>query len=260
MGFNRSDLRLAINLARMNIRDRYLGSMLGLVWAVLNPAVTLGVYTFVFGFVFKAKLPGAESTFSYAIWLISGLVPYMMVSEALTATAGSVVAGAGMVKNVVFKSETLPYAAVLTSAVPFAVGMIFLSILLCVDSNYPSWHVILLAPIILVQFMFLGGVGLFLAATTVFVRDIMQALSTVIMLLMFFTPIFYSREMMPQIIQKITFFNPLYQLTQPYRDIILYHSMPDFYGILYIVILTFLLNIVGLGYFRRLKGYFGMKL
>jgi lipopolysaccharide transport system permease protein len=260
LGFTPADGRLIINLAKMNIRDRYLGSALGLVWAVLNPMMMLGMYTFIFGFVFKARLPGAETTFAYAIWLISGLVPYMAVSEALNSTAGSVVGGAGMVKNVVFKSETLPYAATLTSAVPFTVGMIFLLILLFIDGNYPTWHVVLLVPLIFIQFIFLSGIGLFLAATTVFVRDIIQALSTVIMFLMFFTPIFYTIEMMPRIIQKVTFFNPLYQLTQPYRDIILYHRVPDLKGISYIVILAIVLNIFGLKYFRRLKGYFEMKL
>mgnify|MGYP000908890106 CR=1 FL=1 len=130
LGFNKSDAILALNLAKMNIRDRYLGSALGLLWAILNPLLLLGMYTFIFGFIFKAKLPGSETTFAYAIWLISGMVPYLAVSEALTATAGSVVGGAGMVKNVIFKSETLPYAATLTSAVPFAVGMFFLVLLL----------------------------------------------------------------------------------------------------------------------------------
>lgn len=260
LGFNKSDAILITNLAKMNIRDRYLGSALGLAWAILNPMMLLGMYTFIFGFVFKARLPGAETTFAYAIWLISGLVPYLMVTEALNATAGSVVAGASMVKNVVFKSETLPYAATLTSAIPFGVGMLFLLILLCVDGNYPSWHVVFLIPLILVQFVFLSGVGMFLAATTVFVRDIIQALATATMFLMFFTPIFYTREMLPRIIQKATFFNPLYQLTQPFREILLYHRLPDVYGLLYIALLAIALNIAGLRYFRHLKGYFEMKL
>lgn len=136
----------------------------------------------------------------------------------------------------------------------------FLLILLFIDGNHPTWHIVLLLPLIIIQFAFLGGIGLFLAATTVFVRDIMQALSTIIMFLMFFTPIFYTREMMPRIIQKLTFFNPLYQLTQPYRDIILYHRVPDLKGVCYIVVLAVILNVLGLKYFRRLKGYFEMKL
>jgi lipopolysaccharide transport system permease protein len=260
LGFTPADGRLIINLFRMNIRDRYLGSALGLFWAILNPMLMLGMYTFIFGFVFKARLPGAETTFAYSIWLISGMVPYMAVSEALSSTASSVVGGAGMVKNVVFKSETLPYASTLTAAVPFTVGMLFLFILISIDGNYPTWHIVLLVPLVLVQFAFLGGIGLFLAATTVFVRDVMQALSTIIMFLMFFTPIFYTIEMMPRMIQRVTFFNPLYQLTQPYRDIILYHRVPDLKGLCYIAVLAVLFNIAGLRYFRRLKGYFEIKL
>ena len=249
-----------LNLDKMQIHDRYRGSVLGIIWAVINPLLMLGMYTFIFGFIFKAKLPGAETTFAYAIWLISGMVPYMAVSEALNSTATSVVGGANMVKNVVFKSEILPYAATLSAAIPFTVGMIFLLILLCVDGNYPSWHILLLLPVVLIQFAFLSGAGLFLSATTVFIRDIAQALSTTVMFLMFFTPIFYTKEMMPTIIQKVTFLNPLYQLTQPYRDIILYHRIPDVYGLMYITALAVLLNIFGLNYFRRLKGYFELKL
>lgn len=259
-GFSPADSRLIINLFKMSIRDRYLGSVLGLVWAVLNPLFLLGMYTFIFGFVFKAKIPGSETTLSYAIWMISGLVPYMAFAEALNASASSVVSGASMVKNVVFKSETLPYAAVLTAIVPFIVGMIFLLILLFADGNYPTWHVVAIIPLILLQFAFLGGVGLFLGATTVFIRDIVQALSTIVMFLMFFTPIFYPREILPRLVQKITFFNPLYQMTQPFRDVILYHRLPDLAGLAYLAVLALLLNIFGLKYFRKLKGYFEMKL
>jgi len=260
LGLNRDDLRLIFNLFKMNIRDRYLGSVLGLTWAILNPLVILAMYTFIFGFIFKAKLPGAETTFAYAIWLISGMVPYMALSETLNTTANSVVAGVSMVKNVVFKSETLPYAATLTAIVPLSVGMVFLFILLCIDGNYPTWHAVLIIPLVFVLLAFLGGIGLFLAATTVFIRDITQALSTAIMFLMFVTPIFYPIDMLPRVIKKITFFNPLYQITQPFRDVILNHRLPDLTGFVYLAVLAVILNIFGLRYFRKLKGYFEMKL
>jgi lipopolysaccharide transport system permease protein len=260
VGLTIDDGRLILNLFKMGIRDRYLGSVLGLIWAILNPLLFLAMYTFIFGFIFKSKIPGADTTFSFAIWLISGMVPYMAFSEALTSSAGSVVSSSGMVKNVVFKSETLPYAATLTAAVPFVVGMAFLLILLVVDGNYPTRHVFALLPLIILQFAFFGGLGLFLSATTVFIRDILQALSTVIMLSMFFTPIFYPKATLPRIVQKITFFNPLYQITEPYREILLYHRLPDLAGIVYLGLLALILNILGLRFFRKLKGYFETKL
>lgn len=260
IGLGKQDLLLAINISKMNVRDRYLGSSLGLLWAVFNPLLLLGMYTFIFGFIFKSKAPGADTTFSYAIWLISGLVPYLVISEALLSTAGSVVSGSSMIKNVVFKSEVLPYAATLSSAVPFAVGMFFLFVLLFADGNYPTWHIIYLIPMVFLQLAFLGGLGLFLSSLTVFIRDIMQVLTTLTLFIMFFTPIFYTREMMPFIVQKLTVLNPFYHMTNPYRQILLDHQSPEIFSLIYLFFWVFVLNVVGLRFFRKLKGYFEIKL
>lgn len=260
LGFNVEDVRLNLNLFRMRIRDRYMGSALGAVWAILHPLLLLGTYTFVFGFVLKSKIPGADTTLAYTIWMISGFVPYLAFSEALNESANSVVGSASLVKNIVFKSETIPVAAVLTAAVPFAVGMLFLVVLLLVDGRGLTWHAVALVPVVCVQFAFLAGAALFLSATTVFIRDIAHILPTLTMLLLFFTPIFYPIEAMPAAIQKLTFWNPLYQMVRPYSDILLSHRLPDWRGLAYLVGLAMLLMVFGLRYFRSLKGYFEMKL
>src|SRR6478752_7517935 len=111
LGFARTDGRLTVNLLAMNIRDRYLGSSLGSVWAIANPLFMLVLYTFLFGFVFKVRLPGAETTFAYALWLISGYGPWLGTVEALTAATHSVVGASGIVKNLAIKTELLPIAA-----------------------------------------------------------------------------------------------------------------------------------------------------
>lgn len=260
LGFIRDDVRLVLNLFKMNIRDRYLGSRLGLFWAVVQPLLLLGIYTFVFGFVLKSKIPGAETTFGYSIWMISGFVPYMAFSDAISVSATSVIGGSSLVKNLVFKSETLPIAATLTAGVSFTVGLIFLFILLLIDGNYPTWHVMALFPVIFLQFAFLLGASFFISATTVFVRDLAQVIPTGIMLLLFFTPIFYPLESMPLILRKINFFNPLHQMTYPYRDILFQHRLPDWGGMIYLGLLSAIFILGGLKYFRRLKGYFEMKL
>ena len=140
LGFERKDIRLILNMFKMNLKDKYLGSLLGTAWVVIQPLLTLGMYTFIFGFVFKARLPGADTTFAYAIWLISGLVPYLAISESLTNTTNCVITNSSLVKNVIFKTETLPFAASLIAFVPFLVGLIFLFILLLMEKNYPTWH------------------------------------------------------------------------------------------------------------------------
>jgi lipopolysaccharide transport system permease protein len=260
LGFNAEDIRLIFNLFKMRIRDRYMGSSLGTIWAILHPLFLLGTYTFVFGFVLKSKIPGSDTTLSYAIWMISGFVPYLAFSDAVIESSTSVVGSASLVKNIVFKSETIPVAATLTAAVPFTVGMLFLMILLFLDGQEVTWHAVALVPVVCVQFAFLVGVALFFSATTVFVRDIAQILPTVIMLLLFFTPIFYPIEAMPGIIQKLSFWNPLYQIVHPYSDILLRHQLPEWRGMAYLLGLSVVLILSGLRYFRFIKGYFEMKL
>lgn len=260
LGFHKHDARLVLNLFKMNLRDRYLGSILGLIWAILNPILMLSMYTFVFGFVFKAKLPGAETSMAYIIWLFSGFVPYLAISECMAITASCVIGNASLVKNIMFKTETLPLAATLVGAVPFVVGMSFLLILLIFAGQLPTWHLIALIPVIALQFIFLAGLGMFLGATTVFIRDITQIISTVILLIAFFTPIFYTMEMMPRPIQILSLFNPFYYMIQPYRDIFMDHKWPNVFRMLCNMLFSGLFFILGLKYFRRLKGYFGMSL
>jgi len=259
-GFCTNDIFLTYNLWKMNLRDRYLGSRLGLIWAILQPALLLTLYTFVFGIVLKTQPVGISSPVAYIIWLFSGLIPYLVFSEAISTSANCLITNAALIKNIMFKSETIPIAAVLCAIIPLVVGLIFTFVLLPIDGQMPELLILLLIPIIILQFIFLIGVGYFLSATAVFFRDFLQVIPTITMILLFATPIFYTKESMPAIIAKITFFNPLYQMVQPYRDIIVSHQVPDLYGLLYFGILSVILLTVGLFYFRKLKGYFEMVL
>ena len=256
LGFDQKDWFLTAKLFKMNLRDRYVGSVLGIYWAFLNPLIQLSVYTFVFGFVFKARTPGAETGFGYAVWLISGLVPWLSLTESLNVAANSVVTGMGLVKNVVFKIECVPVAAVLMGSVPFAIGMLFLTILLVIDGNMPTWHGLFILPVFVIQIFFLCGLGFILSAITVFIRDMTQLLTSILMILMFATPIFYDRQMLPPVLEGMTALNPFYHFVEFYRDILLNHRAPGIMALSYVIALSGILNFLGLKFFRRLKGYF----
>ncbi len=260
LGFDVNDIALTYNLWKMGLRDRYLGSYLGLFWAILQPTLLLVLYTFVFGIVLKVQPQGISSPIAYVIWMFSGLIPYFVFNEAISSSANSLISNASLIKNIVFKSETIPIAAVFNAIVPLIVGLIFIFLLLIIDGQMLTWHILLLLPIILLQFIFLIGLGYLLSATAVFFRDIIQLIPTLTMALLFATPIFYPIENMPAIVAKLTFFNPLYQMVQPYRGVIVNHQVPDLFGLLYFGILSLVLLMVGLFYFRKLKGYFEMVL
>src|SRR5450759_1162074 len=97
--FDRRDLGMLLNLFRMSLSDRFLGSALGLVWAILGPLMLMGIFCFVFTFVFPGRLSGRVGSLPYLIWLISGYGPWLALSDGLSSATGSVVGNAGIVKN-----------------------------------------------------------------------------------------------------------------------------------------------------------------
>jgi len=256
LGFTLQDIRMTVSFFKMNLCERYLGSILGIYWAAVNPLLMLCIYTFVFGFIFKAKAPGSDKSLSYVIWLISGLGPWFGISEGITNGSNAVVTQAAIVKNIVFKTEILPISASLMGLVPLSVSSLFLFILIPFGGEKYTWDVLWLLLIIPLQFAFIVGVSFFVSAITVFIRDMSQLITSILLLFMFFTPIFYSFEMMPRIIQKVTFFNPFYQIVDGYRCCVLYHSAPEWKGVLYLAAISTFLWLAGLRFFGRLKGYF----
>ena len=226
LGFAREDLQLTFNLFVMNIRDRYLGSSLGSAWAIANPLFMLGLYTFLFGYVFKVRLPGAETTFAYALWLISGYGPWIGTVESLSASTSAVVGASGIVKNLAIKTELLPIAATFIGVVSVGVCVIFLNVLLIADGRPPGIHTLWLPAVVAVHFFLLTAFGLWLSAFNVFVRDLGLALPNLLTIAMFSTPIFYPIENLPATLQTITRANPFYILVESYRAVILSQAAP----------------------------------
>src|SRR5262245_41206510 len=95
-GFDRRDLGMLQSLFRMTLGDRFLGSSLGIAWAILSPLLLMGIFTFVFTFVFPNRLPGREGALPFVIWLISGYGPWLAINEGLSAATSSVVGNAGI--------------------------------------------------------------------------------------------------------------------------------------------------------------------
>lgn len=259
-GFEKKDLILIFNFLKMNNRDKYLASKLGGLWAILNPLLMLSVFTFVFGYVYKAKAPGAETTLTYAIWMIAGYGPWIALSEGIMASTTSVASASGLIKNMSFKSETLPIAGALTGLVSLLVSQVFLVVLLFLSGNTPTWHILFIPSVIAIQFLLVSAIGLFLSAINVFVRDVGYALPNFITILLFATPIFYSLDGLPQFIRSIAAFNPFYLLSEGYRQPLIHHQLPDFISLGCVLAFSLGLFYVGLTFFRRVKMHFEARL
>ncbi len=252
----RKDMRMALTMTKIAVSDKFMGSGLGSLWAVLSPLSVLAIYTFVFGYVLKLKAPGAETTLSYAIWLIAGMGPWIATSEALSAATNSVVSGSSLVKNLAFRTEILPIAAVMTSLITLLVSLVFLGALLIFDGKGLNWHWLMLPAVMLVQYVFLVGIGLAFATVNVFFRDFGVMLGNLLMILLFATPIFYPINQMPETVRKISQFNPFFIVADSYRSILLDDAAPNLFGSVYLLIVAIVTLAIGYFLFRRLKGYF----
>ena len=257
-GFDRTDYRMIYNFFKINLKDRYMASTLGGMWAILNPIIMLGIFTFIFGFVYHAKLPGATTTLSYVIWLISGYGPWLAISEGLLNSSNAIIANTGVVKNMAFKTEILPVSSVLVSIVPLVVSLGFLMVIMLFDGNIPTWHAIMVIPVIVLMYFFMFGLGFFLAAITVFLRDLAIVLPNLLMIILFVSPIFYTLESMPKPIKIASTINPFYILTEGFRQPLVYHTIPTnlLYELLYVLLLASALYFIGLSRFKKVKGYF----
>lgn len=256
LGFDRADLSLIVNLWRMNLADRYLGSALGGAWAILNPLLMFALFTFVFGFVFKARLPGGDSTLDYSLWLICGYGPWLANSEALTASSNSIIGNAGLVKNMSFKTDVLPISAVLLGLVPLSVSMVFVVVLQLLNGYGLQLSILWMPLIVFVQFLFLAALGVLIAAITTFVRDFGIVLPNLLMIALFATPIFYTKETLPRIVQLATELNPIYIIGTAYRAVMLGGQAVPVFSLLALAFVSYFFLKVNLSLFRRVKFFF----
>ena len=259
-GFDERDFGMLRNLFQMSLADRFLGSALGLAWAVLSPLMLMGIFVFVFSFVFPGRLPGKDGALPFVIWLLSGYGPWLAISEGLSSSTTSIVGNTGIVKNVAFKSELLPIVGALLGIVPLLVSFAVIIVLQLFAGELPNLLYFFLPLAVLLQMILISGFGLFLSALNVFVRDTALALPNVLMLLLFASPIFYPLSRYPDFLQGVLQYNPFYVVAELYRDPILNGAMPPAWMILYLAIVSIALFLGGLWWFRQLKSFFDARL
>jgi lipopolysaccharide transport system permease protein len=230
--------------------------VLGLSWAVIQPLALLVLYTFVFSYVLRLRLGGADSTATFALYLFCGMLPWLAFSEGLTRSATVILEQAHLIKKVVFPSEILPPYVVTSALVIELFGLAVLLVAVAVFYRGPSWSMLLLPPILLLQFLLTVGVGWLLASVNVFLRDVGQVLGLGLTLWLFVTPIFYPAELVPARFRWVLDLNPMYYLVQAYRDVLLEQRAPLLSHGIALAAMALAVFVVGHWFFRRSRPAF----
>lgn len=219
---------LTLQFARREVEGRYRGSFLGLVWSFITPLVMLLIYTFVFGIVFRARWPEAQSDSlsEYAVVIFAGLICFTLFSECVTRAPSLIVAVPNYVKKVVFPLEILPVSVL--GAALFHAGVSFAVLLAAqlVGGGALSWTIVLLPVVLLPLLMLTLGVSWLLASLGVFIRDIANGVSLLVQVLFFLTPIFYTPESVPAALRGILLLNPLSPVVEGVRRVVIWGEPP----------------------------------
>jgi len=247
---------LVLSLTKRELAARYKGSVLGILWALLTPVVMIAIFTFIFAGIFRARFGPNGSAWDYALYLFCGLLPWTAFQESLQQSSNTVVAHANLVKRVVFPLETLPVAQVLSSIVNQMFGTLALLVaaLIIQRELHPTilWLPVLLLPQILLM---LGGAWL-IASLGVFLRDIVQGITLVLMAWMYLTPIIYPESIVPERFRTYVNLNPFTPLVRSYRRALLEGAQPDWNGLLYFTVFALALFFFGYWWFARTRKNF----
>jgi len=217
-----------LSMVGREFRSRYLGSLLGSIWSILNPLAMIFIYTVIFSRVMRAKLPGIDDPMAYGLFVCAGLLPWIFFSELLSRFPNIFIEQAALLKKVSFPRITLPVIALCSATINFIIIFSLLLIFLLITGRFPGWAVLAYVPLLIIQQMFVVGVGVMLGSMNVFFRDIGQFVGVVLQFWFWFTPIVYVITMVPEEAQRMLPFNPMTAFVQAYQGIILQGTWPDF--------------------------------
>jgi lipopolysaccharide transport system permease protein len=219
---------LIAQMTRRDVIGRYRGSFIGLLWSFFNPLLMLGVYTFVFGVIFKSRWTGqGAGHFEFAIILFAGMNINTMFTECANRAPTLIIENRNFVKKIVFPLETLSWSTLGSALFHLFVSTVVLLMFSMLVRGFIPWTVVLF-PIVVVAFMpFVAGLSWLLGSLGVFLRDLKHAIGIITAMLMFLAPIFYPKELIPEQYRDLLYLNPLTVIVEASRDVLIWGRMPD---------------------------------
>lgn len=239
---------------KKDIRGKYKGSFLGILWSFVSPLLMTLVYALVFPFLMR----GSQYD-SYTTFLIIGILPWTWFTTSIAQGTYCVIGNGGILKKVYFPREILPISVVSSGMINYLIQCIIILIFVIINHRPITIYLLFLPLIILAQYLFTLGIIFITSAVNVYIRDFEYIINFIIQLLFYATPILYELSMFeaaPKLMYGLMKINPMAVLITSYRDIFYWGNMPHIKALLVLVLASFILCAIGLFIFRKLsKGF-----
>lgn len=242
---------------KKEIRGKYKGSILGVLWSFINPLLQVAVYAIVFPYLMRG------TSEHYLVYLITGIIPWTYFTTSINQGMQTIRGNAGIIKKVYFPREILPISVVYSGLVNFLISCIIILVFCIGDGVGISYHIIYLPIIAILQSIFTLGLVFALSAINVYIKDIEYIFTFILNMLFYGTPIIYELSLIQNasaFLVKLVELNPLTQIIMAYRDIFLYHQFPSASIMMIITVVSIAVLIIGYAIFRNLQKGFAEEL
>lgn len=236
---------------KKEIRGKYKGSFLGVLWSFVNPLLMTLVYAIVFPYILK------NTSDNYVTFIVIGILPWTFFTTVISQGTFCVLGNAGIIKKVYFPREILPVSIACSGLVNFLISCIIMFLFLAFSGIGFSVYILWLPVITIIQFILTLGIIFITSAINVYIRDAEYIINFIVNMLFYATPILYNSEMfVGTSVEWIIHLNPMATLINSYRDILFYQTMPNIQSLMVVLVGSVLLCILGYKIFKKLeKGF-----
>ena len=245
---------LFTQLVRRELRQKYKGSVLGILWYLVNPLVMMGAYTLMFGVIFKL-----QSIHDFPLFLMVGLSVWTFFQTALLAAGDSLILQGSMIRKARFPREAIPAATVTVQLVTLSAVLALVTILTLAIRSTVSWWLVLAPVFLLALFVFVLGLAFAVSVLHAYFRDVLPIISAALLPMFFLTPIYFNADTIPYVEHHhwvgtiLNWVNPVAPFIEGLRAIIFYGTNPGVARIIYALVIAGVSLLLGRAVFARLQ-------
>lgn len=239
-------------LAWRDVKVRYKQALLGAAWAIIQPLFTMIIFTLFFGGLAHVPSDGIP----YPVFSYCALVPWIYFSGTVSLAGNSLIANANLITKVYFPRILLPLAAALSGMLDFAIGSVFLIVMLIYYRIGSGWTILLLPLFIFGMVAFAFAVSMLLAALNVRFRDVKYVIPFLVQIWLFVTPVIYPTTFLPKRFQVWLALNPMAGIVEGFRTCFFPSREIDFKVIGISALVTLIVLVLGVTYFSKTERSF----
>ena len=235
---------------KKEIRGKYKGSFLGVVWSFLNPLLSVLVYAIIFPYIMRMQMD------NYLIYLITGIIPWTFFTLSINSGMVSILTNANIIKKVYFPRIILPISSVTSALINFLISIIIILVFVAFSGIGFSFNLLFLPLIVIIQYILLLGLTFILSAIDLYFRDIENIMQFCLSMLFYATPILYLPSIFPESIKWVLYLNPMALIINAYRDVFYFKVMPNIMNLSIVGLISIFILFIGYFIFDKLqKGF-----